>query len=85
MAYLPGSTTITAPIVGFLGEITPSDSEALAMQTRQLYIGGAGNIAVRGIDGSESIEPVAAGERVDWQVTHVLATGTTATGIRGYY
>lgn len=65
--------------------ITPSDSEDLDFLTRQIRItGNAGNIAVIWADGTESIEPVAAGDIFAWRIARVKATGTTATGIRGY-
>jgi len=64
--------------------ITPDDNTDLAITTRQLYAAGAGNVSVVWVDGSASVEPIAAGERVDWRIARVKATGTTATGIRGY-
>lgn len=75
---------LTAPIVGAFA-ITPSNSEELAKVTRQVFVGGAGNIAVVWSDGSETVEPVVAGERLDWRIKQVKAIGTTATGLRGYY
>jgi hypothetical protein len=74
---------MTGPLVrGF--PITPNDSADLVNVTRQIYAGTAGNIAVVWIDGAQTIEPVAAGERLDWRIRRVLATGTTATGLRGF-
>lgn len=80
------TATISGPISGSLGAITPSDSADLAKTTRQIRVtGNAGNIAVVWIDGTETTEPVEAGDVLDWRVVRVKATGTTATGIRGYY
>lgn len=78
------SVGLNAPITtGFA--ITPNDTADLAIATRQIRItGSAGNIAVVWVDGSTSVEPVAAGETLDWRIRRVLATGTTATGLRGF-
>jgi hypothetical protein len=70
--------------MGGKGAVTPHDTDALGYTTRQLYIGGAGNIVVVWVNSAETTEPVAAGERVPWCVTHIKATGTTATGIRAF-
>jgi hypothetical protein len=35
--------------------------------------------------GAETVEPVLAGETLDWRIVRIKATGTTATGLRGYY
>lgn len=75
---------LTASIVGAF-VITPSNTEELPKVTRQIYAGGAGNVAVVWSDGSETTEPVAAGERLDWRIKQVKSSGTTATGLRGYY
>lgn len=80
-AHTPG---LTSPLIGGLGAITPSDSTDLTAVTREIYVGGAGNISVIWADGRETVEPVAAGERLPWRLRRVKATGTTATGIRGY-
>ena len=78
------SVGLTAPITaGF--SITPNDATDLAIITRQIRItGSAGNLSVVWVDGSSSVETVAAGETLDWRIRRVLSTGTTATGIRGY-
>lgn len=77
-------TGLDAPLsTGFA--ITPDDANDLAITTRQIRVtGSAGNIAVVWIDGSSSIEPVQANETLDWRIRRVKATGTTATGLRGY-
>ena len=54
--------------------------------TRQIRItGNAGNLAIVWASGVETIEPVLAGETLDWRAKRIKATATTATGIRGYY
>lgn len=76
--------TVTGPITGAF-VITPHATDELPKVTRQIYAAGAGNIAVVWADGSETTEPVAAGERLDWRIKAVRVSGTTATGLRGYY
>lgn len=82
--YASYTAGLTAPIVGAFA-ITPSNSDDLPKVTRQIYAGGAGNVVVVWADGSETTEPVLAGERLDWRIKQVKLTGTTATGLRGYY
>jgi len=66
--------------------ITPSDTADLEQVTRQIRVtGAAGDIAVVWVDGATSTEPVSVGDVLDWRIKRVLSTGTTATGIRGYY
>ncbi len=63
-------------------EITPSDAVDLAFATRAIYVGGAGNLKVRMLDGSQiTFTNVQAGAQYAMRVDRVLATGTTATGI----
>ena len=76
---------LTSPLSGGF-PIAPSDAEDLAFVTRQIRItGGGGTLAVVWQSGAETIEPVLAGDVLDWRATRIKATGTTATGIRGYY
>jgi hypothetical protein len=76
---------LTAPIIGPVA-IAPSDSVDLPRLTRQIRVTGAGGaVAVVWADGAETVEPVAAGEILDWRIRRIRATGTTATGLRGYY
>lgn len=65
--------------------ITPHVSDELTYVTRQIYAAGGGNVEVVWADGATSIEPIAAGERVNWRIRAVRAASTTATGLRGYY
>ncbi len=65
--------------------IAPNDAVDLAVATRQIRVTGqAGALSVIWITGVESVEPVAAGDVLDWRIRRVKATGTTATGLRGY-
>lgn len=83
-AFSSSSNTATGPLEGGFA-ITPHDSDELPHVTRQIYAATAGDVAVVWRNGAESVEPIAAGERVDWRVRRVKATGTTATGLRGYW
>lgn len=68
--------------------VTPSDSIDLTIPTRQIYVAAAGNVRVTFIgypDGTYSTHAVLAGERLNWQVKRIWSTGTTATGIEGFY
>jgi hypothetical protein len=61
--------------------ITPNDSTVFA-QTRGLYIGGAGNVAVVMADGtSATFNALQVGVIHPLSVKQVKATGTTATNI----
>ena len=77
--------TAGAPLIsGF--SITPDDAVDLPAVTRQIRItGAAGNAVVVWATGAETTEPVLTGDVFDWRVKRVKATGTTATGLRGYY
>jgi hypothetical protein len=78
------STGLTAPVTtGF--EIVPNDNADLAQATRQIRVTGqGGQMAVVWLSGVQTIEPVLAGETLDWRILRILATNTTATGLRGY-
>jgi hypothetical protein len=74
-----------SPFIGGFA-VTPADGSDLPQVTRQIRITGtAGNVAVVWYDGTETVEPVTANAVLDWRVTRIKSTGTTATGIRGYY
>lgn len=83
--YASNTPDLTSPLIGGFA-ITPSDSTDLAQMTRQIRVtGSSGAIAVIWADGTQTVEPVSAGESLDWRLVRVRATGTTATGLRGYY
>lgn len=66
--------------------ITPSDSALLPAGCRGLYIGGAGNIALAGYDGTVvTFTGVLAGSVLPCGPTKVMTTNTTATAIVGLY
>lgn len=65
--------------------VSPNDNTDLAIRPRALRIGGAGNIAVVDAAGTEITYTVAAGEVLLFRAVRVKSTGTTATGIVGWY
>lgn len=76
---------LNSPFIGAFA-VTPNDSNDLPYTTRQIRITGtSGNIVVVWFSGLETTEPVTAGDRLDWRIKRIKSTGTTATGIRGYF
>jgi len=67
--------------------ITPSDTAELRFVTRSIYVGGTGDITLRlaGDAGQLLIKAVPAGTMLPLRVRQVFATGTTATGLVGFY
>jgi hypothetical protein len=64
--------------------ITPDDANGLAKPSLGLWVGGAGNLAVKLQDGSTAtFTAVPAGTMLPVVATQVLATGTTATLLVG--
>lgn len=64
----------------FAAVVTPSDSVDLAVVTRGLYVGVAGNISVNMSGNGAVVIPVQAGLH-PLSVSRINSTGTTATGI----
>lgn len=67
--------------------VTPSDSTVFAIPTRQIWVGGAGNLAVLMNADTVSVvlSAVPAGTMLPVSVTKILSTGTTATLIVGMF
>lgn len=64
--------------------VTPSDATVLAPTWGGLFVGGAGAVAVTTLDGEVvTFTGVLAGSVLPMVCTKVMATGTTATNIRG--
>jgi len=64
--------------------ITKNDDNELAYVTKAIYVGGAGDVAVRMYDGTDvTFAGVAAGTILPIMVKRVLSTGTDATNIVG--
>ncbi len=84
-SFVGHASGLSSPLIGAF-TITPSDTQDLTRDTRQLRVTGQGGaLAVVWISGAQTIEPVSAGDTLDWRIRRVLATGTTATGLRGYF
>ena len=75
----------SAPGVG-LAAVTPSDSTDLT-GVRAIYVGGAGNVALRAIGDSSAVtlSSVPAGTIIPVQIDRVMSTNTTATSIVAIY
>lgn len=66
--------------------IVPDDAADLPTVTRALFVGEGGDLAVRmGGGGGVTLAGVAAGTMLPIRVARVLATGTTAGGIVGFW
>lgn len=66
--------------------VAPDDAKDLAVITRALYVGGAGDLAVAMADGTRLLfAAVPAGALLPIRVSRVLATGTTASKILGLW
>lgn len=78
--------TAAGPAVGAY-TITTSDSTVLARPTRAVYVGGAGDVAVRMADDSSTpiFKAVPVGTVLNIRADKILATGTTATFLLGLY
>ena len=74
---------LSSPISGGF-YITPDDATDLVSLTRAIILEGAGDVAVilKNGDGS-TLSVLAAGVIYPVSVARVLATGTTATGLKG--
>ncbi len=64
-------------------EIFPDDQTELKNVTRALNVATSGTVRVMTVDGTLGDVFIAAGGTFPVRVRRVLATGTTATGIRG--
>lgn len=67
--------------------VVPHDGNALNDIPKALYVGSAGNITMRGIDGNadQLWKNVAAGTILPFRARYVRATGTTAADLLALY
>jgi hypothetical protein len=66
--------------------VSPSDSQNLAVASKRLWIGGAGNVALVTVKGAAlTYTAVPAGTYLNVRAQQVKATGTTATNIVAEY
>lgn len=81
--FSTGGDSITAPARRAFA-ITPDDADTLPFVTKGLCIGGTGQVVLRCLDNDSDVTMlVMAGQILPIRVTHVRATGTTATGLVG--
>lgn len=63
--------------------ITPDGNTDLTTIPDAVYVGGAGDVVLKGSDGTNATFAATAGQVLPFSPTRVLATGTTATGLVG--
>ena len=65
--------------------ITPHDTNALAVPTSAIFVGGAGNITLQGLakNSNNVVIAVTAGSKIAVRAKFIRAAGTTATGLVG--
>lgn len=63
--------------------VTPHDTNKLARIPQSIYVGGAGDITLRGVDSSTDVlfKNLPAGITLNVQAEYIKAAGTTATYI----
>ncbi len=66
-----------------LRAVTPSDTVSLPFASKAIYVGGAGNIAIRAVNDAAPVvlSGVPAGTVLRVRAAYVMATNTTATNI----
>ena len=97
---MPMQTSVSSQFVGKIAPtqaaydsfaVTPSDGTDLPLNdqgrtVRRIYVAGAGNVSVNLNGGGTAVlTGLAAGQTVLCNVTRILSTSTTATGIVGLY
>ncbi|MGD0899776.1 MAG: hypothetical protein ABR915_18240 [Thermoguttaceae bacterium] len=77
--------TLNDPPTGIVA-ITPSDATPLAEPIRGFMVAAAGNVAIVMLDDSRGTYPgCSPGAMYPGAIKQVMSTGTTATGIVGFY
>jgi hypothetical protein len=67
------------------GAVAVTKSDTAFVDLVGLYVGGAGDVAVKGADGVSATFPgVPAGVILPLKIVQVLSTGTTATNLVGF-
>ncbi len=85
-AFSATADQVSAPARRALA-ITPNDSNPLADIPKALFIGTAGNVTMRGVDGAadQLWKNVPAGAILPFRAQFIRATGTTAADILALY
>ena len=79
-----GQLSESGPATGGIA-ITASDSTTYDPPLRGVFVGGAGNLNVTGVDGVAVLfTGVVAGSIIPIACTQVLSTSTTATNMTGF-
>lgn len=67
--------------------VTPNDVTVYTPPLRSLYVGGTGNLTVRlqGMSTTVTLSSVPVGMIDDLRIAQVMATGTTATNMAGFW
>ena len=79
------SSDLTGPITGGF-DVTPNDGVDLPTLPRALMIGAGGDVAMVLKDGTSlTLQGLATGVIYPLRAARILATGTTASGIKGLY
>ncbi len=65
--------------------VVPSDTVDMIELPKAIRVDGGGTIVLRGDDGHAESFTVSDGETLPFRPTRVLATGTTATGIKALF
>lgn len=73
------------PAQHFDPDVTPDDDEALPYPTMGVEVTGDGDLTVTTEAGIDATIEAVSGRIYPVSITHVKATGTTATGIFVYY
>lgn len=81
-AFETHTPSFTSP-AGRVEDVTPSDGTDLQFVTRAINVATAGTVALVTTGGDTTDVFVAAGITFPIRARRILATGTTATGIRG--
>ena len=83
-AFQTGGDALLAPARAPFA-IAPSDTAALAVLPKAIFVGTGGTLVLRGVDAAADVtlKNVASGQIVDIRASHVRATGTTAADLVG--
>ena len=86
-AFTPPNSPVGPGPAPHLFAITPSDSTVFATPTRYIYVGGAGNVAIKGAGDTVAVTltAVPVGTMLEVCAQQVMATNTTATNLVGLY
>lgn len=83
--FIPANNSPSTPMTSAFA-VTPDDNNELAYITRALLVTGTGNIVLVMMDMTQiTLTSVPAYTWLSLRVRQVMATGTTATNIFGFY